>query len=889
MGSGRHATFLFMLAMLLGAQGVLIVVILSWRGDELGKPGRYARRNWRTFVVSALAAFAFSLVFTPRILEKQIVRDAFATSNLTAALGGWLLFIALLIAVWGPTTNFWTRARRTWAFENPPLQYLHVALTWLLFGILGALFSRFPKTSAEVICLICATAISMGLWLATTWVASRRREKEKPADQERRGFSFFPDDPISDELDDCLHRAQFNDELHKLIITLPFKESFVISLNAPWGFGKTSTLHLLSKRLEADPDIVLMEFDPWYFPSEEALIIGFYGSIERALNTNYLTYNLKGQLHRLAGSLSVEPTAWHLGLRFRPPADPERLREQVEAFIQQTGARFIVLIDDIDRLHSKEILALFKLVRLSARFRNTVFVLSFDTEVVVRALQEESLDRDFLDKIVQMPINLPPPAEQDIEKFLWFSSPEPTPSRCAIDRLLDVLDVSADRRKRFDDEIVPFSGASFAHLFRTIRQAKRFINAVAATLPPIVEEVDLFDFCLISALRLFFPGVYRDLWENRYFYVPPPESRLARTISFAVERDNYRKETKQRTENLLAREITDLDTRRIALDILKELFSIVKTAFDGPMFGHRSEEIDRAQKRIDSPDCFDRYFLLREETDEISDRETETLIDDWNAAELASLQQHITRNLKDAQEQGRLASLLRKLLIFVRGVSPTRVGSVLASIARSASLFSRANGNLWNEYNNAEVLILRLIDQVAEQERMQVLFLETLEAIDDEHLHFAVNLVQSCEPGRSRLDRIPRYCDIGRLREKVAARLKDFYITRSGDLFSLPDKEWIFILAQWGIYFDLDYVKKDVEGLLVRKLKQSPEYLGRLLKFFGTHDFGMESYRNFSKLCDPDLIIQLAERYGDSALTDERSQSVMKRFRELHALSKSAP
>jgi hypothetical protein len=119
----------------------------------------------------------------------------------------------------------------------------------------------------------------------------------------------------------------------------------------------------------------VIEFDPWFFPTEEALIIGFFGAIERALNANYLLHNLKRQLRRLAGSLSFDPKSWHLGLRFEPPADPERLREQVEDFIQQAGSRFIILIDDIDRLHPKEILALFKLVRLSARFRNTVFCL----------------------------------------------------------------------------------------------------------------------------------------------------------------------------------------------------------------------------------------------------------------------------------------------------------------------------------------------------------------------------------------------------------------------------------------------------------------------------------------------------------------------------------
>jgi hypothetical protein len=359
-----------------------------------------------------------------------------------------------------------------------------------------------------------------------------------------------------------------------------------------------------------------------------------------------------------------------------------------------------------------------------------------------------------------------------------------------------------------------------------------------------------------------------------------------RAMRFAVQGDNYRKEAKEHAENLLLKEIPDEDARQIARDILKNLFRRTKLALDGFLVGNRSEDTDREQKRINSPDCFERYFLLREEPDEISDQEIETLIGNWNASDLASAQQRITRNLREAKERGTLSSFLRKLLIFVRGIDPSHAHSVLISIARSASLFSRAHGNLWTDYDNAEVLILRLIDWVVEQERMQELFLNTLDAIDDEHLHFAVELVQSCEPGRSRLDRIPKYCDIGRLREKIAARLKDFYITRNGDLFSLPDVEWIFILAQWGIYFQLGDVKRDVERLVVRKLDQSPAYLGRLLKFFGTDDFGMESYSNLCRLCDPDFIVSLADRYGDLALTDEFSRLVMKRFRELHASSK---
>jgi hypothetical protein len=154
-----------MLAMLAAAQGVLTLAILCWRAEELGKLGRYARRNWRTFGVSGLGAFALSLLFTRAILENRIVRDALTTHNLIAVWGAWILLIALLIAACQKTTNFWARARRTWAFQNPPLQYLHVGAICVLYGGAGALFSRLPRISTEAMMLIGASAVTVFFWV----------------------------------------------------------------------------------------------------------------------------------------------------------------------------------------------------------------------------------------------------------------------------------------------------------------------------------------------------------------------------------------------------------------------------------------------------------------------------------------------------------------------------------------------------------------------------------------------------------------------------------------------------------------------------------------------------------------------------------------------------
>jgi hypothetical protein len=62
----------------------------------------------------------------------------------------------------------------------------------------------------------------------TCWTRLSLSSGLSATDQAPRSLSLFPDEPISDDSEDCLHRAQFTDELHNLIMTLPFKESFVI-------------------------------------------------------------------------------------------------------------------------------------------------------------------------------------------------------------------------------------------------------------------------------------------------------------------------------------------------------------------------------------------------------------------------------------------------------------------------------------------------------------------------------------------------------------------------------------------------------------------------------------------------------------------------------------
>jgi ATP-dependent DNA ligase len=88
-----------------------------------------------------------------------------------------------------------------------------------------------------------------------------------------------------------------------------------------------------------------------------------------------------------------------------------------------------------------------------------------------------------------------------------------------------------------------------------------------------------------------------------------------------------------------------------------------------------------------------------------------------------------------------------------------------------------------------------------------------------------------------------------------------------------------------------------MQCLAVAKLPEGPDwkyeikfdgYRALAIKIEGRVQLLSQQWDNFSRLCDPDFIVRLADRYEDTALTDGFTQSAMKRFRELRASSRSA-
>lgn len=171
----------------------------------------------------------------------------------------------------------------------------------------------------------------------------------------------------------------------------------------PWGDGKTSIVNMMAEALAPDESVICVPFNPWHFEDESHLIRAFFDTLADAIGKRLTTKKeeLGKFLQRYGGILSLASFSVAGGLAEVNPGaaaaglgDPlssvglDDLKERVSKVLVESGKRVVVLIDDIDRLDRAEIHAILKLIKRSASFSNTAYVLAFDDDVVAASLGE---------------------------------------------------------------------------------------------------------------------------------------------------------------------------------------------------------------------------------------------------------------------------------------------------------------------------------------------------------------------------------------------------------------------------------------------------------------------------------------------------------------------
>lgn len=325
------------------------------------------------------------------------------------------------------------------------------------------------------------------------------------------GRSYSADRPIHTSAHDRFSRVHFAHRIADTISGRADTSGLVLGLYGPWGDGKTSVLHMIEERLKEHSDVVVAHFNPWQFTSEDQLLRGFFDTLSTAVGARLTSKKEEfgAALKKYGSVLSVVnggDAATGLGEALSTTTLDD-LKARVEGFLAEGRLRVVVLIDDIDRLDRAETHLIFKLVKLSAGFSRTTYLLAFDDAVVAAALGErygaggDASGRAFLEKIIQVPLHLPS-AETSALRGLVYEG---------LNQALSVAEISLPQQQ-VDAFIVRFG--VIEESLSTPRQAHLYTNALLFSLPLVKGEVHIGEFMLLEALRLFHPRLYRTLREN---------------------------------------------------------------------------------------------------------------------------------------------------------------------------------------------------------------------------------------------------------------------------------------------------------------------------------------------------------------------------------------
>lgn len=338
---------------------------------------------------------------------------------------------------------------------------------------------------------------------------------------------FSTDKPITNASEDKLGRSGFAERLAKAIINFETADSYAIALQGSWGCGKTSVLNMAIQKIEetTDKKTVIIKFNPWNFTTTGQLIDQFFATMSSKLKLSEGDERLRkvgGLIEKYSSVLEytqyipvvgpyldvVKNLAKAAGKEIKETADKKLhdatiQKAKIEEALKEIDFQILVVIDDIDRLPNDQIRLIFQLVNSVAGFPHMVYLLSYDKDIVARALDDVQGRRgaEYLEKIIQVPFDLPP-----IDKY----------------RVRSILKDELEKMRNIPNSVEVDSahweqifGYCIAPIVTSLRDVKRFCNVLSFSYAAVKSEVDFSDMAGITAIKVFAPTIYEWIYANR--------------------------------------------------------------------------------------------------------------------------------------------------------------------------------------------------------------------------------------------------------------------------------------------------------------------------------------------------------------------------------------
>jgi len=480
--------------------------------------------------------------------------------------------------------------------------------------------------------------------------------------------SEFDDKPITSPEEDSFGFDPLAKAVADSISKMEIPDGTVIAVNGPWGSGKSSLINLVRWHLRGKEDrLKIVDFRCWWFRGEEALTLAFFQELYSALNPSLKRKTKKalwklgrylsaaGTMLNASGIVGADKIASSFGKLIAQGDTVEKLHGEVSDALQNNSKRYLIVIDDIDRLSQDEALLIFRLVKSAGRLPNVIYLLAYDRQLAEKIVTQRypSEGPHYLEKIVQASFELPEPDRLSLEKEFER-------------RLYSIIG-----EKEFEDEV--YSANLFREIIapeiKTPRDVLRILNSLRVTWPAVKGEVHPADFLCIETLRIQRSELYRTLRSN--------EGRLTGTEEGTSPMAE--EPSRKQYDGIFLEQEPPSERERLRRGLMR-LFPALKRVWLDLASTDNSLDIWDSQRRVCSPRHFDTYFRFMLPDDVVSKKEIKAFITHSDDPEF------IQRSLLDAMEVSspsfgtKATLLLEELRIHASYVSDAQVSPLLKTI-----------------------------------------------------------------------------------------------------------------------------------------------------------------------------------------------------------------
>lgn len=553
---------------------------------------------------------------------------------------------------------------------------------------------------------------------------------------------YLNDSPIIDKKDDLLGRSTFVSNLAMSIVDNKATDTFCIGIYGKWGSGKTSIINMFKQEIGSMYEVdhnnqkpVVISFNPWNFSCNEHLLKQFFIRVYNELSSskdrklgkvgtaikkysfalefaNYLPIPAyAAKLITTAGKKGAEIVGDKLeGYSLSKSDDIFLQKEKVIKLLNEQERKIIVIIDDIDRLSNEEIRLVFKLINSVANFPNVIYLLSFDKDIVVKALEkvQEGNGNEYLEKIIQIPISLPEVKKEKINRVLFNK----------LDELLEISGVKFFEQSywqsAFPKCIEPF--------INNLRDVNRLYNVISFKLNSISSETNFVDIVAISTIETFCPQIYQWIKDNRGILVGDPWANISNNQK---SKEEWYKHYLEIFKSLLKDNRTGSIHKENIIEALICMFPNLGKLVGKHYAGLDQDEL-RKNKRMAHSEKFDLYFTLDIYDVVIPSAEIENAL-------LYMSEEDFKDYLISIDRENKIIYFLDETRSYIEKINPQRAESIITTLMQTAIKFESKNTGFiaLSPLTKSEYIIESLFTRMNKPDRFALLELILLKADAD--------------------------------------------------------------------------------------------------------------------------------------------------------------